>query len=1076
MRLWAGDGSELLKLASVGLPGDVGAQLLQEAVEGLSADRPLMPGSRLGEFTIIRELGRGGMGIVYEAQQDAPARRVALKVLRPGRAINDRDSKMFQREIEALARLNHPSIAAIYGAGQREGGEWFYAMELVRGRTLHRWLASNPAPSLPERLRLFSALCDAIHVAHQEGIVHRDIKPSNVMVDDQGRPRLLDFGLARFTDAESVTMATEVGQVVGTLPYMSPEQVAGERDRIDRRSDVYSLGVLLYEILTGQLPFNLTSRAIAEAARVIRDEAPQRPSRVWPALRGDLDVILCKTLEKQPERRYQSALDLAEDVRRHLTSRPITARPPSVVYTSGRFLARHRLGAAAVGIILIAAALVGLSLLAARESSRAAQDHRAYGEYLTAVQSAYTAALAGAMEEARAHLDAAPVTERDWEWSYVASLVRGSGRNAEMIPPTGVWTGPSRDCVTRQRPDGMVESLAFDGPSRALAPMSSRPWRLGVTPDGRYAIGAGYQEDNGTLRVYDTSANAVVATRPGHSYEMNAFDIDASGTRVVVGGAAGVARLFSVPSLDPLRDIPLPGHIWHIAFSPDAQHIAVAYLPNGLRVCRVSDGATVVECDTRGGMPQYPEYSPDGRLLVSLNDRESNLNLWDARTGELLRRVIIPEGPMCLTAIGDSGRLAVGCSDGSLRIFAFASPPGVPWAPILTLRDGYDCINFLASARDGSWVYADRLGKPGLVWKVTPTSKVEPHSPSTYTEILRAAQLALAAGSQRDAATLLLRAPVEQRSWEWRVLEAMATKDPARDAGLYRSDAELMIGFNAGSVAVPDRDRGIMYLFDPATKERSRPIGGFGREQPAWLGHVRDGRLFVTLFRSAVTVIDTSTGQTIAQRRDLRDNDHVCSATPDGARLLIGGQDGVLRVLLPETLETLHEAPQDQQIVDMRTSPDGALAMVVLPNNLVRIIRLSDYSIVSQCDSLPYRLQWPAFSHDCKSLLGITHQDFSLVEVDVATGKVIHATTVPEEPVVQHPFPDGSRIAVGCANGAVHIYPRRPDASGQWSPLVTLRAHTSWINNLKATEDGRRLIVDMSNQPDLIWDAGPRPE
>jgi serine/threonine protein kinase/Tfp pilus assembly protein PilF len=341
---------------------------IEEPTES-SSSLPAAAAAYIGDFRVVRKLGEGGMGIVYEAEQQHPRRPVALKVIRGGVYVDEHAVKLFQREAQALARLKHPGIAAIYEAGRTDQGKHFFAMELVRGLPLLQYVQSHDRESATgleteRRLRLFCKICEAVNYAHQRGVIHRDLKPSNILVSsDTGRRgsgttsemlpeiKILDFGLARITDADvaATTIVTEIGRIQGTLTYMSPEQVRGNPDEIDLRSDVYSLGVVLCELLTGKLPYQVHPGAALEAFRVICEEPPRVPNQLSfeTAVRGkrkldkDLETIVLKALEKEPCRRYQSALALAEDIERYLGKQPILARPPSTIYQVGRLVARY---------------------------------------------------------------------------------------------------------------------------------------------------------------------------------------------------------------------------------------------------------------------------------------------------------------------------------------------------------------------------------------------------------------------------------------------------------------------------------------------------------------------------------------------------------------------------------------------------------------------------------------------------------------------------------------------------------------------------------------------------------------
>ena len=361
---------------------------------------------RIGRYRVVGKLGGGGMGVVYEAEQDSPRRRVAVKVVRGGPAAEELPAKLFQREVDILARLQHPNIGAIYESGRTEDGQCFFAMELVRGRTLDAYVAARgPAESAAEvrfRLRLFRRLTDAVHYAHQRGVIHRDLKPSNIIVSedvtldasrsdtassrsDEPLPeiKILDFGLARITDGDvAMTMATEVGVIKGTLPYMAPEQARGAPDEIDVRTDVYALGVILYEMLSGRRPYEVVGAALVKALQVICEQPPtplRHTMRGALRLDQDLETIVGKALEKEADRRYASAAALSQDIGRYLVSLPISARPPSAAYQLRKFAARNRalVGGVATTFVALVAGVVVATLFAVREAGERREADRA---------------------------------------------------------------------------------------------------------------------------------------------------------------------------------------------------------------------------------------------------------------------------------------------------------------------------------------------------------------------------------------------------------------------------------------------------------------------------------------------------------------------------------------------------------------------------------------------------------------------------------------------------------------------------------------------------------------------------
>jgi serine/threonine protein kinase/Tfp pilus assembly protein PilF len=320
----------------------------------------------IGQYRILGKLGEGGMGVVYEAEQQQPRRKVALKVVRGGHFVDEQRIKMFQREADTLARLKHPNIGAIYESGRTEDGQHFFAMELVRGDTLDAYSNKRPrrldASELGRRLGLFRKITDAVHYAHQRGVIHRDLKPSNIVVvesasEDIPEIKILDFGLARITEGDltASTMTTEVGVIKGTLPYMSPEQARGNPEAIDLRTDVYALGVILYELLAGARPYDVHERSLIDAVQVICETPPRPLRQSWSGVRrldSDIETIVGMALEKEPDRRYASAAALSEDIERFLRSQPILAVPPSTIYQLRKLVSRNKVPAAC-GVALL---------------------------------------------------------------------------------------------------------------------------------------------------------------------------------------------------------------------------------------------------------------------------------------------------------------------------------------------------------------------------------------------------------------------------------------------------------------------------------------------------------------------------------------------------------------------------------------------------------------------------------------------------------------------------------------------------------------------------------------------------
>jgi tetratricopeptide (TPR) repeat protein/predicted Ser/Thr protein kinase len=359
---------------------------VQRLAEVSSGGATLLP-DEIGRYRIRRQLGEGGMSVVYLAEQDNPRRTVALKVVRAG-ALSEALIRRFQHEADILGHLQHPGIAQIYEAGTERtsyGLQPFFAMEYVDGLRLDEFVRHRKLDPR-QCVELMARICDAVHYAHQKGVIHRDLKPANILivagsriehrthpapVVDSAQPKILDFGVARVTDADlrTATMHTRTGQIVGTVPYMSPEQVGGRTSELDTRSDVYALGVILFELLSGRLPLDVRERGLAEALRMIRDSEPPGLGSVDPRLRGDLESIAARALEKSPERRYASAAEMAADLRRYLRHEPIVARPQTTLYQWRKFAERNPTLVVSIAVVMVTlvAGLVASLTFAARE-------------------------------------------------------------------------------------------------------------------------------------------------------------------------------------------------------------------------------------------------------------------------------------------------------------------------------------------------------------------------------------------------------------------------------------------------------------------------------------------------------------------------------------------------------------------------------------------------------------------------------------------------------------------------------------------------------------------------------------
>ncbi len=630
-----------------------GMQFTTNGLRGTTTQPPPIP-ERIGSYRIQRVLGEGGFGVVYLAEQENPRRTVALKVLKP-RAASPSALKRFEYEAQILGRLQHPGIAQVYEAGTSLVGEcvqaWF-AMEYVAGRPLDAY-ALGRRSNLRERLELLAQVCDAVQYAHQKGIIHRDLKPANILVDEHGRPKVLDFGVARTTDPDRdlTTLQTGIGQIVGTLAYMSPEQVVGDPAEIDTRSDVYTLGVILYQLLSGVLPHDFSSCSIVEATRRIREADPPRLGVVNRACRGEIETIVAKALEKPRARRYQSAADLAADIRRYLAGGVIEAKRDSALYVLRKTLRRYR-GLAAFAALFVAT-LSTFSVL----SFLQAQRNRVLADEQSDLRVASDSARDLAERERRradaiAAQRAAALRISNIERGRLLGRT-GNFRAAEQV----LWYEHLADPDSAHTFWALWELYAHT-PSRATVQAhAGNVWAIAHAARGKWVATAGA---DGQIKLWDTQTWTLMAVLRAHRGNVLSVACSPDGRQLASGG-------------EDRRIV-----IWN-AQVRQVEHVIENAHPSGVRALR---------------------YFPGGDLLLAVDD--AGAIVWNARSGACAASLELgglrPSG----VAIAAGGTpLAIGTMFGQILIWDQLQD-----APTRVLDGHSGNVTGLAFSPDGLTLYS----------------------------------------------------------------------------------------------------------------------------------------------------------------------------------------------------------------------------------------------------------------------------------------------------------------------------------------------------------------------------------
>lgn len=681
------------------------------------------PGMAVGPYKLLQELGEGGFGVVFLAEQTEPVRRqVAVKIIKPGM-----DSKQilarFEQERQALALMDHPNIAKFLDAGTTESGRPYFVMELVKGVPITTFCDQNRL-NTRQRLELFTQVCAAIAHAHTKGIIHRDIKPSNVLValyDGKPVPKVIDFGIAKAIEQRlsEQTLFTQVGQVIGTFEYMSPEQATTNQLDVDTRSDVYALGVLLYELLTGFTPLDrdrLRTLALDEMLRAIREEEPQRPStklsnsggglplaasyrgtgalKLTQSLRGELDWIALKALEKDRSRRYQSATGLAEDVGRYLRDEQVIACPPSWSYRAGKFLRKHKasftLAGTAAALLLVGAVVSGCLAwwainerkIAQQERNSAQQDRDKAREERDTAQRERDAANAARLQARRAHYaQTMTLIAQAWEANdtrRVAKLLDALRPAPGEVDLRGFeWHYWDRQLHQERRTlvIGDVPSaphFAFDNHLSTLSADGTRVAFALVSANAKYPY-VRKDKDKAVVKVVDTATGKEVFSKEG-GFDIRNLSLNRNGTRLAFQEVGERRRVWDVDRNELLGSF-RGGDLETNLLDPDGRYVLMgsngriwdSTLPIGDRIRRIArpEGSTRPE-DAKGRLSQRSRtracFSSDGSRLAMVEASSENsktVSIWDVATGAR-RASLAVEEPITSLAFSPDGKRLYG--------------------------------------------------------------------------------------------------------------------------------------------------------------------------------------------------------------------------------------------------------------------------------------------------------------------------------------------------------------------------------------------------------------------------------
>jgi WD40 repeat protein/serine/threonine protein kinase/tetratricopeptide (TPR) repeat protein len=1084
-----------------------------------SADPTARVGALLaGRYKLVEAIGEGGMGTVYMAQQTEPVKRaVAVKVIKAGM-----DSKAvlarFEAERQALAMMDHPNIAKVLDAGTTDGGRPFFVMELVKGTPITRYCDEHRLTPR-QRLELFVPVCQAIQHAHQKGVIHRDIKPSNVLValyDDRAVPKVIDFGVAKAAGQSLTdkTLMTGFGALVGTPEYMSPEQASLNNLDIDTRSDVYSLGVLLYELLTGTTPVDkktLGQAALLEILRIVREvEAPRpsaklstidtlpsvaanrgtEPARLSRLMKGELDWLVMKALEKDRSRRYETANALSRDIQRYLADEVVEARPPSVGYRLRKFVRRHKGQVIAASLVLLAlvGGIVGTTL--GLFEARRQEDEARKQEKIARDEAA-------AKEEARSD-EAQRVKERDEALGKrdmalgetKDALARESQRVVERDKANGELThrlGVSAMVLANAAYDSRDYKLATERLDKVPADQRGWEWRhlkrqlnggiftlhghtsavtsVAFSPDGtRIVTGGGGQGSPFEAKVWDARTGMYLFDLmglpprvPGVNEPVVCVAFSADSKRIVTAGGDKTARVWDAMTgalqlelKDATRDLE------SAAFSPDGTQITTAGYAGVVRLWDARSGK--VQLDWRTSSTSRLAFSQDGtRILTGGTDQA--VRLWDAKTGKLLLEAKGMMTHFSSVALSPDGkRIVAGRDDGTARVidaqtgvvllelnahprvsnqvFATAGVLGVAFSP-----DGTRIVT--GGTTGGSGTGGGFYSGEASVWDAR-----------TGAELLQLkghAGMVMSVAFSPDGERIITGSlDGTAKVWDARTgtprLGLEGSKSPTASASFSPDGAWMVTGGGdrrggaAGEATVWDARTG-MARFTlkglkgsvncvAVSKDGTRVVtgGGADREDQQPSGEA--------------TLWDARTGAPLVELKGLKEPVNSVAFSPDGTRILTAGaldEKGTeLKVWDATTGAVLLDLTEKEQPVTSIGERGGSVAFS--PDGL-RFVVGGMHTVDSEPSQVKVR--------------------------DARTGAVLVEMKGNKMPVLSVAFSlDGTRIAAGDLGNTVTISDAQTGTA-----LVELKGHTGNVFSVAFSPDGKRLVTGSGDRTARVWDA-----